>query len=228
MRKKLFVLCASVFALLLCACGGDTQNGSGKASAGEKSLYEHGMEAISLLDEMVKNDTYGQWMSGSAEIQKVAEQIKIGDYTAPRAVYKISVPADFLESFLTMMGEDASAVSGLSETLQADLNKRMINSISSQINSMQGTVYLAASSIYTAEKTFVSHETLETVLYLYTYENAFPVMVTFCPGEGGSMSARAVLLLDENLASAAEEDVEELLDGIYFLSGCAIERYEQD
>lgn len=167
-------------------------------------------------------------MTGSSEIQKIADQIKTGDYTTPQAVYKISVPEDIIGSLLTAVGEDTSMLSGMSEVLQGDLNKRMINSIPTQINSTQGVEYLAASSVYTADKTFVSHETEECILYLYTFENSFPVMVTFCPGEDGSMTAHAVFLLDENLASAAEQDMEELLGMVYILDGCNIERYTQD
>ena len=224
MRRNIFVMCVAALAFMFSACTGGVQNEAGE----EKSLYDHGIEVISLLDEMIRDDTYGQMMSGSSEIQTVADEIKTGNYTTPQAVYKISVPEDIISSILTVAGGDTSMISEMSEALQADLNKRMLSSISSQINSMQGVTYLAASSLYTADKTFVSHETEEDTIYLYTFENGFPVMVTFHPGEDGSMTAHAVFLLDENLASAAEQDIEELLGTVYILSGCEIERYTQD
>lgn len=51
MRRKIFAACTAVFAILLCACTGNVQNGTG-----EKSLYDHGMGMIALLDEMVRDE----------------------------------------------------------------------------------------------------------------------------------------------------------------------------
>lgn len=46
------------------------------------------------------------------------------------------------------------------------------------------------------------------MIYLYTYENAFPVAVTFTVGEDGSVSASGIFVLYEEFTCGSAEEIE--------------------
>lgn len=84
MNKKRMILLAMMLLIALSGCAGSGNSG--------KSLYEHGMDVIALMEEMVGSSSYGSLMSGAAEIEQMRQSLAAGDYAAPQAVYEIEVP----------------------------------------------------------------------------------------------------------------------------------------
>ena len=178
------------------------------ASSG-KSLVEHGMDLIALIQDMVSDNVYATIYMGSSqavtdEIAKLGE----GDYSAPQAVYKVTVPnlAAFLDATITANG----GANTLSEPLKEYMRSRMILTVASMVNNMYGSAAIAAATICTAAGTFVSDELTENMLYVYVFENAHPILITFFQGEDSTVSATAMPLFAELSGSATTDDVKAL------------------
>lgn len=213
--KRKFLAVVSSASLLLCSCV--TENDS----SSEKSLYEHGLDVISLMDEMVKSESYGEAMSAPSEILEVSESIADGNYDAPSAVYKLEV-----NSFETLYEIGEKDIPELSNTLRDNLEHRYYSSIAAQMNGTYGASSVAAASIYTAGKNFVSKELSEDTIYIYTFADSYPVMVTFTPGEGGAASASGSFILDDEFKSDGEQDIDMLLESTYYILGGKAEKLE--
>lgn len=69
------ILLTMVLQIALSGCAG--------SGGGGKSLYEHGLDVVALMDEMV-NSSYGSLLSDAADIEKMRQTLAAGDYTAPR------------------------------------------------------------------------------------------------------------------------------------------------
>ena len=78
-----------------------------------------------------------------------------------------------------------------------------------QINARSGAMTLAASSVCTTGKTFVSNEISEEMIYLYVFDDAAPIAVTFTLGEDNAVNATGNFLLYEKLPASS---VQELLE----------------
>ncbi len=174
-----------------------------------KSLAEHGMDLIALIQDMVTDNVYVSVYMGSApavseEIAKLAE----GDYSTPQAIYKITVPnlAAYLDAAIAASGGSAF----LSDPLKEYMQGRMILTVSSMVNNVYGSAAIAAASICTAAKTFVSYELTENMIFVYVFENAHPVLITFFQGDDSTVSATAIPLFAELPASASADDVKAL------------------
>ena len=137
--------------LTLSACGGTP------SKIQEKSLYDHGMELISLLDEIARSEEYLSLYSASGELNAIVAEAAAGDFSQPKAVYKLTGGAD---SALDLT-DDAAAFDAMSDTLQELVKSRMFAVLMTQINASAGAKNLAASSICTAGNTFVSTELTE-------------------------------------------------------------------
>jgi hypothetical protein len=81
-------------------------------------------------------------------------------------------------------------------------------------NARGGSTALAAASICTAGKTFVSDEITADTIYLYTFENAVPVAVSFTVGEGNTISASGTFLIAEELNTGSPESIKEFFSEI--------------
>ena len=75
-----------------------------------------------------------------------------------------------------------------------------------QINGMSGVENLAASSVCKVGKTFVNENANEDVIYLYTYEEAKPIAVTFTVSEDNAVSATGVFVMYEGFTCDSMED----------------------
>ena len=209
--KTAVIVFIAAMLLTLSACGG------APSKTQEKSLYDHGMELISLLDEMAGSEEYLTLYSASGEINDIVAGAAAGDFSQPKAVYKLTGGAD---SALDLTDE-AAAFDAMSDTLQELVKSRMFAALMTQINASAGAKTLAASSICTAGKTFVSTELTENMSYIYVFENAVPVAVTFTMGEDSAVSASATFLLYDSFTGSIEE-VAQFLNGI----GLKIEEIE--
>lgn len=192
MRKiiSLAALTLSAAVLMgLAACGGTPAKTNGK------SLYDHGLELIAQMDEMAESEEYLNLYSASAELNAIASEAAQGDFSSPKAVYKLTAGGDSM----LHLTEEAEAFNALPETLRELVRSRLFAALVTQINAQAGSTTLAASSICTAGKTFVSTELTENMIYIYTFENAVPAAVTFTMGEDSSVSASACFILYDGL-----------------------------
>lgn len=208
MKKWFCLFLAMVMLMSFGACGSskdmdDIDADDREAEASSQSLYEQGLEVVSLMDEMVRSDEYVSTFTDSDDIVEKIQSIRDGEFSTPKAVYAISVSQDRL-----MYREEIGDLEGMSEELKGVLYDRIFESLITQMNGMGGVVSLAASSVCTVEKAFVNRDVTDNVIYLYTYENAAPVAVTFVVGEDGAVSASGWFILYEEFACDSAEEIE--------------------
>ena len=194
MKKILAAALASL--MLLSSCG--------VTDSELPSLEIRGLEIAAMLDEAAANEEFVQLYSAGEEIINAVQLISEGDHSSPNAVYQLNISEESSEAFAI-----AQAIPGLSDDLRDFLTNRMYTSVISLANARGGVDTLAASSICTVSKTFVSDEITESTLYLYTYENASPVIVAFLVGEGNTVSASGSFLYAESLNTDSPEGIRE-------------------
>lgn len=199
--KTLVCIVVLVLILSLSACGNNGNN------VETKTLYEQGLEIVQLMVEMTRTEEYVDLLlTGSSDIKSVIQNIGEGDYTAPKAVYAISADDEnFITMFMTMAGLDN--LDNVSDELKSFITQKAIGSLMTQINGMSGVENLAASSVCTVGKTFVNENVNENVIYLYTYDNAAPVAVTFIVGEDHAISANGVFVMYEGFSCGSADEI---------------------
>lgn len=202
MKGILKISAVLLSAAMLTGCGG-----SGK------TLYEHGMDVVSDMYAMASDSDYAEAMLGSMndEISQLAELIGDGGYSAPEAVYEIGPAEEVLEELLD------SADMKLTEEQERIIAARLYGSVASQINSAYGVSAIAASSAFSGSKLFVADEAVNGTMYLYVFEDSYPVLVVFTQGEDGATAASGTFLLGEDYAEADGEELTELLADTFIL-----------
>lgn len=195
-KSVLAIILALVMMLSLSACGTNTKNTE------TKSLYAQGLEVIKLMSEMTQTEEYVEILAGSGEITSIVQSISTGDYSNPKAVYAISITDDNLAAMAEL-----NSVVNASDGLKSFLLQRVLGSLMVRINGMSGAANLAAASVCTVSKTFVDENATEDVIYLYTYENAVPVAVTFTIGEDHAVSANGVFVMFDRFTCGSADEL---------------------
>lgn len=214
--KKRILAAYILFCLLLGLCGCEKEN---KPSDSYPSLYERGLEVVSLMEEMIKSDSYTKMYSSSSDIQEVVRKMAEGDYKTHKVVYRITMPEKALSTLMTLAGTEGE-FSGLPDSLKELMESKLNSTFVNQLNASGGAAILAASSVCTVSKTFVNWELEEneSTIYLYTYENATPIAVSFLAGEDGAVSATGTFLLYENFHAESEQAIRDSL-GLFTMLG---------
>lgn len=205
MRKKLAALVLAV--LCLTAAAGAA---AGKRDAETPSLYDRGLEVVQVLSEMAGSEEYVDAFASDSDIKSILQDIG-GGYSAPKAVYALSVADAEMEQLVALIGLELDDVS---DELKAFLMQRMLGSLTTRANSLDGAQTLAAASICTYAKTFVDESAEGDVVYLYTYDGAAPVAVTFTIGEDHTVTASGVFVLCDDFASGSAEEIADFFDYI--------------
>lgn len=200
MKKSIKIVWILVAVLVLggslFACGNNKNN------AEAKSLYTQGLEVIQLMSEMTQSEEYINLYTENDGIKGIVQNIRSGDYTTPKAVYAVSITDENLAKIAEL-----SNLGGVSEGLKSFLTQRIFSSLMVQINSMSGVENLATASVCTIGKTFVNEDVDENVIYLYTYDNAFPVAVTFTVGEGHAVSASGTFIMYDKFTCGSADEI---------------------
>lgn len=191
-----------VMVLSLSAC-------SSKKDGETKSLYARGLEVVALMAEMTQTEAYVDIHTGDSEIKTVIQNIGAGDYSAPKAVYAISITDEDIAAMAELGNLD-----GASEELKNFLMQRVQASLMTQINAMSGVESLAATSVCAVSKTFVNEDVTENAIYLYTYENATPVAVSFTVGEDHAISASGIFVMYDAFTCGSADEIESFFGDI--------------
>ena len=198
MKKLLCMVCAVVLMLGLAGCGKT-----------EASAYDRGLETVGLLAEAMGSQAYLDMMSANASLREIIKQAAKGDYSAPKAAFALSFPDEGMYLFSGVL-EPAE----VPDTLTDLVNHRLISAIIPQINAIGGAEILAASTVCTVSKTFVSTAIQEDMIYLYLFETGCPVAVTFTTGENSTVTATAVPILYEDFPQDDMDAMQELFGGM--------------
>lgn len=224
MKKPKITACILALTALLSttACGGEvdmsatgvttntTPTGAPTATPiQEKSLYEHGLDIIAMMEEMVHSDFYLDTMSSGKEMEEIAAQLASGDYATPKSVYELHVP-DFAV-LLALLDEEMAGFETLSPVLQKQLNNKSAGAFINQLNARDGALSLATSSVFTANKLFVNHEITENTIYMYTFEKGNAIVIIYTLGENNAVSATGAFLMDQDISTASAKELQNAL-----------------
>ncbi|MBR3824486.1 MAG: hypothetical protein IKJ39_04730 [Lachnospiraceae bacterium] len=171
----------------------------------KKRLVDHGMEVVELIEEAINSKEYVMIYSASEQITRVIEEVAEGDFSELEAVYSIRIDEDDL---LEMADVD---LDDMPESLQKVMKSKMAGSVANMINAWSGAEKLATSSIISMGKTFAFKEEVENQIYLYIFEDAKPIMVSFVAGEDKTVSAGGTVIFADDFECDSADDVEDLL-----------------
>lgn len=202
MKKLMAIVLALVSVFALSSCGN-------KSNTETQSLYAQGLEVVQLMSEMTRTGEYIDICTGDSTIKNIIQNIGVGEYSVPKSVYAISIPD---ENFAAMA--ELSKLDNSSKDLKTFLMQKVLGSLMIQINGMAGVENLAASSICTVGKTFVDENATDDVIYLYTYENALPVAVTFTIGENHAVSATGVFIMYDGFTCGSVDEIKSFFSDI--------------
>ena len=203
MKKAFAFVLVLVIILGLAACG------AVKEVQESKSLYAHGLDVVSMLSEMTRSESFIGIYTPNSEIKDIILALGEHPYDTPAAVYAITIPEDVL-----MGMAELSNLGDASEELKSYLTQRVMASLMSQINAMSGVENLAASSVCTVGKTFVSESATENVIYIYAYEDTAPVAVTFTLGEDHTVSASGTFIFYDGFTCGSAEEIQSVFSDI--------------
>ncbi|WP_191016379.1 hypothetical protein [Treponema zioleckii] len=182
---------------------------SGKKSKSEKKLFEQGLSLASLMKEKASSQTYRSMFVSNEEILNKIREISAGDVSKPTAVYKISGDASaFVQNSLGIFrleNED------LSPRVRNEFEKKFIFMIPAVLsNRVADSFGIAAISIIASTTAFDCDGLKENCLYIFTFEDAYPVAVGFEKCEDKAVIASATYVLDKNFISFFESTLSEL------------------
>lgn len=177
-------------------------------SSQTSELYAQGLILVSEMEEMVQSEAWVSSFTGDPAVKEIVSDAGQGDFSRPKAVYELR----FSEQSATSFTGQAD-LSSYSESLQKRIRAAVQAAAASRINAMGGAETLAAASICTVTDTFVCDALAGNTLYLYTYENAVPAMVSFVSGQDGAVSATGVLILYDGFLPDSSEEVKQFLEG---------------
>lgn len=187
--------------LLLSSCS--------KAAASPASeLYHQGLALVSEMNEAIQSEAWVSLFTGDPAVREILSNAGQGDFSQPKAVYEIQ----FSDQAVTSLTGQTD-LSGFSESLQKRIHAAIQSAAASQINALDGAETLAAASICTVSDTFVCDGLTENILYLYTYENTVPVMVSFVVGQDSAVLATGVPILSDSFSPDSPENVQLFLEG---------------
>ena len=151
----------------------------------------------------------GSQHTGNGEIKEIVEQLGTAAYSVPKAVYAISITEETLAGMTGF-----SDMAGASEALKDFLMQKSLSALMTQITAMGGVENLAAASVCTAGKTFISENAAGNIIYLYTYDNAVPAAVTFTVGEEHTVSANGVFMLYDGFTCDSADEIKSFFSDI--------------
>lgn len=190
MKRRLLAAFASVFLILsLLSC-----------ASSDTTLEKGGEEVIALMCEMTASEEYEKMYGLPADYSDAVTKLRAGDYSKIKAVYELDIPESFLSDGADISGE-----------LGEYVTSAVYLSLASRINQKSGVKPLSVAAAYSAQICFVNTSLNENTVYLYVFENGYPIMVTFMPGKDGAVRAVGYFILSEAFEACSAEEIESCL-----------------
>lgn len=215
MNKKHILYVMLFMFCVLCGCGKERNSENNSSVNNIKSetdnnalLYEKGLEIVQEMYMLAGDDAYIQLASGGS-VDDMVKSISELDYGKPANVYRVTNPES---SFDMMMAFASESEEELSEAAKEHIYNTSGSGVANTLNArLGGTMNVAVASVLNCYKCFVC-EALENVeMYIYAYEDAYPVLITFIPGEDGAVSASGCFLIVESLIGIDKDKLEEII-----------------
>lgn len=142
----------------------------------EAILAAKGLELISRMNSLARSNEYISTATSSQPILNQIQLIAAADYTSPEEIFVI---------------DGSGFAADTTDFVRGYIREKAIRSIPSMLNALDGAQTLSAAAILQVDETFRCNAPGHTVIYLYAYRAAYSVMVTYSPGEDGTVAATA-------------------------------------
>jgi len=195
MRKALLLALALALAII-----------SGCYKEDTEEAYAHGLDLIELMDEIAESEICKEVFSADEKSMDLIKQAGAGDYTSPVAIYEIKLSSRTLEA-LTSYRADGS----LSTNLQNYLNDKATLAVANYINAGGGTSAIAAASLCSVQTSFYCEDVTSDTIYLYLFENGFPVIVSFITCEKSAVYASGSFIMNSGFDASSESALSQYL-----------------
>ncbi len=212
MKKYFTIVTVTVMLIVSGAC-------FAKGKDPDALLYTKGLELIHRMDLIAESKEYTNLFSNSIELKAIVEKIGKVDYSDPKAVYKVTIPKGVATS--VFVRDD---ITKIPEELKVEIEKRLVATISPQINALRGSMVLAAASIVASSDGFIHKKLSDNTLYIYIYEGEYSAIVSFIPGNENIVWAHASFVINDSLnqVSSASQMSEWLKENVSLVD-CEIE-----
>lgn len=204
--KKIYKLtvCMLIFLLGLTACGsgGSDKEQDRKMS---QSKYDIGMELITKLSEISKDESYEHMILSATDeaVLKIIDNIRTMNYSQPEHIYRVK-NLDEVFSAVMFMGQSGGEIySDISDTVKGVLESKFADGLRNIITGQRTSVAaVAVSGIYVIDTTFVDSSVKTCEVYIYTFREAYPVMISYVPGKDGAVAATAGYIIVDDYIGA--------------------------
>lgn len=139
-------------------------------------LTAKGLELISRMNSLAHSKEYISTATSSQPILDQIQLIAAADYTSPEEIFVI---------------DGSGFAADTTDFVRGYIREKAIRSIPSMLNALDGAQTLSAAAILQVDETFRCNAPGHPVIYLYAYRAAYSVMVTYSPGEDGTVAATA-------------------------------------
>lgn len=190
----------------------------GSVENAQAALLEQGKLVISLLNEKLHNDSYLELM-GTASLTEgeTFAKLRATDYQEAEKVYQITLSGDAWGKLFALMSDDKNLLNSASEELKSSLGRQMLESfVTLMVSRMGDSKTVALQSILMAERLFVEPTAKnEESIFLYVFEGAYPISVSFTGSQDGAVKAVGRFVLIDDIKTDSERELmESLLMGL--------------
>ncbi|MCM1083060.1 MAG: hypothetical protein NC428_06225 [Clostridium sp.] len=200
-RKTYMFLIMTICIVLFSACG----NKDSDVLNSNASFYDEGQEMALTMHELICDETYIQATGVPDDVREIIDKIGGMDYSASAHVYRVSKVDEVLSNAM-LMGKVYP--NGMSDSVEAVMKKKLVGNIAGQITARKtGTSALVVQSMFVVNTSFVNTAAKDMELYVYTYDDAYPVFVAFIPEGNGAVSASASYLIVDDMIGADSEAI---------------------
>lgn len=216
-RKRIIRIGLLCSCMLLSGCAAEKEEVS-------TTLYREGLEIIEKMDKIAECREYIDLVTSAPQLTDIVEDIGEKDYTKPNVVYGITITEDAMQVALSLINDSGVE---LPKEIMPDIYRRFLSAVSTSLNAAEGTEALAITSILMLDSDFLCEDLTENTLYLYLYQDAYPVIVVFAPMDQGIVRAQGQFIINKQFSwELTEEDIVRMLEGTGYLSGCEIRKIE--
>ena len=191
MKNKLLTvfLCFALLTGVLSSC-----------SSKSDILKESGEEVVALMVEMIESEEYKKLYELPESCVLVVSELCEGDYSELEQVYELVIPVEQLMD--KSLDED-----DLSEELYQYACSSALVTFSSRVNQAESIDAVAVSSLFSAQKSFASKKMDESTVYLYVFEDGYPIAVTFVDSGEDAFRAIGYFILNEEFDTDDEDSI---------------------
>ena len=178
-------------------------------SACEKTEYptfeEKGMELVDIIEEMINSEEYLEvYGVRDEDVLGLIKDAAEGDYSEAEHIYELK--------FDNLADDMVDNYNKLPRSLKDMMKNRAYGAYISSLNSVVGSTPLVAASMTTASSVFATDKD-ENTIYIYTFEEGFPIAVTFVVNDEGICSASGTFLFGaDNYDFSSAKKLEKSLD----------------